>query len=650
MGAKERSSTAEDAHWGTDLCEQVREPIDGDGRTAESLGELRDLVHEAPLQIARVDRDRRLTYVNRVAGGDLGAVLGTPLLRWVDAPFRPAVAAALDRIFERGTRELIELHARGPGRSRWLCCEAGPVRRDGRVVEAVIFAIDISAQKAAQERAERLASLLSTAERISRMGSWEWEPAAGTLVWSPGLYAMLGVDPRDLEPTYEAYLSFVADEDRARVDAVVRSALERRSDFHVAARLVRADGEERIVESAGETVDEAHGRVVMVGTCVDVTEEVRAEHAVRKDEARFRSLFEDAGNGIALAGPDGTMRVANRALAELLGCEREALVGARLLDLVDPRDRDRSVELWRSVARGGADRGEIRVLRGDGEAHWVEVIVSPMRSEEEVVQVVVHVLDAEERRRAADALKRANEMLDRRVEARTRELAAANDELESFSYTVSHDLRAPLRAIDGFAAALAGEHADRLDPDGLEYLARIRAAASKTSQLVDDLLALSRVTRSAMGRRPVDLSALAGDVIEDLRETAPSRAVDVRIAPGLVAEGDTLLLRLVLENLLGNAWKFTAKKARARIEVGEAETPRGRAFFVRDDGAGFDPALAARVFAPFQRLHAEGEFEGTGIGLATVRRIVQRHGGEVWADGAPDRGATFWFTLPRPTE
>lgn len=609
---------------------------------------LHELVHEAPIQVVRVDRDRRVTYLNRVAAPQRGRILGTPLSEWIDAPYWPLTAAALDRIFDRGTHELLEVHTHGPSGPRWLRCEAGPLRRGGRVVEAVIFAIDVTPQRIVQERADRLTRLLSTAERISHVGSWEWDTRDDKLIWSPGLYALFGVGAEAFEPSYEAYLSFLAPEDRPRVDAAVRGALQRRDGFLLLERVVRADGEERLVKSAGEVVEE-HGRVVMVGTCLDVTEQERAERALRKNEARFRSLFEDAGNGIVLAEPDATILVANRALQELLGRDRDALVGVRLVELVDEADRARSVALWRKVVRGEPERAELRVVGRDGRPQWVEVVASAVRAGDEVVQVVVHVLDAEERRRAEEALRRANELLDRRVEARTRELAAANDELESFSYSVSHDLRAPLRSIDGFAAALAEDHASRLDPEGLDYLARIRAAAAKMSHLVDDLLALSRVTRSAIRRGRVDLSALARSVADDLRESAPARDVSIEVAPALVAEGDTLLLRVVLENLLGNAWKFTSRNPRALIEVGEADTPRGRAFFVRDDGAGFDPAYASRLFAPFQRLHSEGEFEGTGIGLATVRRIVQRHGGEVWADGAIARGATFWFTLPRPS-
>jgi signal transduction histidine kinase len=225
------------------------------------------------------------------------------------------------------------------------------------------------------------------------------------------------------------------------------------------------------------------------------------------------------------------------------------------------------------------------------------------------------------------------------------ELEAVNRELETFSYSVAHDLRAPLRGIDGFSQALLEDHGDRLDASGKDALQRVRAASQRMAQLIDDLLKLSRVTRSELHREPVDLSALARTIVADLQKAQPDREVIVVIAEGLAANGDPRLLRAVLENLLANAWKFTAKQPRARIEFGMTRHDGGRAYFVRDDGAGFDMAYADKLFGAFQRLHASSDFPGTGIGLATVQRIVHRHGGRVWAEGAVGRGATFYFTL-----
>jgi signal transduction histidine kinase len=227
------------------------------------------------------------------------------------------------------------------------------------------------------------------------------------------------------------------------------------------------------------------------------------------------------------------------------------------------------------------------------------------------------------------------------------ELIAANAELESFSYSVSHDLRAPLRAIDGFSRALLEDCADRLDEPGRDHLNRIHAATQRMSSLIDELLNLSRLSLAAMQTEIIDVSALARSVVGELQAAQPKRHIEVRIVDGLEASADPGLVRVALENLLSNAWKFTSGRACAHIEFGQTVADGTLAFYVRDDGAGFDPAYAGRLFGAFQRLHDVTEYAGTGIGLATVQRIVQRHGGRIWAESAVDSGATFYFTLSK---
>jgi light-regulated signal transduction histidine kinase (bacteriophytochrome) len=238
------------------------------------------------------------------------------------------------------------------------------------------------------------------------------------------------------------------------------------------------------------------------------------------------------------------------------------------------------------------------------------------------------------RTRAVEALRRANAATE-----------AANKELESFSYSVAHDLRAPLRSIDGFSQALVEDCADSLPTEGKAYLRHVRESAQHMAQLIDDLLALSRLGRAEIVRARIDLAEIARTVVTRLQRESPYRAVDVVIAAEIIAEGDARLLEVVFDNLLGNAWKFTAKRATARIEVGSVDQNGHVVCFVRDNGAGFDMAYADKLFAVFQRLHSVSEFEGTGIGLANVERIIRRHGGRIWGEGEVDRGAVFYFTL-----
>jgi len=247
--------------------------------------------------------------------------------------------------------------------------------------------------------------------------------------------------------------------------------------------------------------------------------------------------------------------------------------------------------------------------------------------------------------KAFDEQRNEEERLRERVDERTAELQRSNREMESFSYSVSHDLRAPLRAVDGFSAALMEDCADKLDDDDLQMLRRIRAAAQRMGRLIDDMLELSRVSRSVLKADHTDLGRIAREVCEELQQAEPARRVDWRVGEDLFARGDRRLLRIVLTNLIGNAWKYTGKLDRAEIEVGRTMQGGEPVFFVRDNGCGFDMAYVDNLFKPFSRLHGQGEFEGTGIGLATVQRIIERHHGRVWAEAVPGEGATFYFNL-----
>jgi light-regulated signal transduction histidine kinase (bacteriophytochrome) len=252
--------------------------------------------------------------------------------------------------------------------------------------------------------------------------------------------------------------------------------------------------------------------------------------------------------------------------------------------------------------------------------------------------------DITERKKAEEALRVLNNQLESMVGERTRDLAAANRELEAFCYSVAHDLRSPLRGIDGFSQVLLKACEDRLSDPEKDYIKRIRTASQRMAGLIDGLLELARLARMELRFADVDMSGIAAAILEELRRTYPDRVVETRVARGLRVKADERLVRALLFNLLENAWKFTEKRSPARIEFGVMKEENISAFFVRDDGAGFDMAYVDKLFKPFERLHG-AEFPGTGIGLATVQRIVQRHGGRVWAEGVVEKGAAFYFTL-----
>jgi PAS domain S-box-containing protein len=351
-----------------------------------------------------------------------------------------------------------------------------------------------------------------------------------------------------------------------------------------------------------------------------------------------------------IANADGWIHWYNLRWYDYTGTTPEQMAGWGWQSVHDPVELPQVLERWQASIATGEPFDMTFPLRGaDGVFRPFLTRGFPLKAAGgRVVQWFGTNTDVTEIKRAETLMAQLNQDLSHR----TSELEAANKELEAFAYSVSHDLRAPLRGIDGWTHALAEDYGDKLDATGREFLAQVCAEAQRMGQLIDDLLELSRVTRSEMRREPVDLSALAGEVVAKLRQYEPQRQIEIAIAPDLTAMGDSRLLRQVFENLFGNAWKFTGKKPGAKIEFGKAANYQPStinsqpAFFIRDNGAGFDMAYSKKLFAPFQRLHRMNEFPGTGIGLATVQRIIHRHGGQVRAEAVREQGATFYFTLP----
>ncbi len=407
---------------------------------------------------------------------------------------------------------------------------------------------------------------------------------------------------------------------------------------------LRKDQSEFPVEISLSPIETDNGRLV-ASAIRDITDRKRAEEKVAELNARFRSLLETAPDAMVLAGADGRMVLVNAQTEKLFGYARAELLGNTVDMLVPPRFRgkhpqQRSQYFADPKVRPMGAGLELYGLRKDGSEFPVEISLSPIETDDGRL-VSSAIRDITDRKQAEDTVRELNESQQRHAV----QVEAANKELEAFSYSVSHDLRAPLRSIDGFSMALVEDYAGQLDVEGKGLLDRIRAATKRMAQLIDDLLNLARVTRTEMRYEVVDLSAMANAVLADLQSGDPERYVECVVGDHVIGHGDSRLLRVVLENLLGNAWKFTMNKPQARIELGMSREDGAPVYFVRDDGPGFDMAYVDKLFGTFQRLHAATEFPGTGIGLASVRRIIQRHGGRTWAEGAVGKGATFSFTL-----
>jgi PAS domain S-box-containing protein len=385
----------------------------------------------------------------------------------------------------------------------------------------------------------------------------------------------------------------------------------------------------------------------LAGLYAVAIERKRVEEALRESEEKFRNLAEQSPNMIFI-NKKGRVVYANKKCEEFMGYKREEFYSPDFdfLALIAPESKD-LIKLRFSKHTEGEEVTPYEYVLVTKEGRKIEAILSTKLIKYEGESAILGtVTDIAERKRAEEQIQKLNKSL----ELQAKELQLANKELEAFSYSVSHDLRAPLRAIDGFSKALLEDYHEKLEEQGRDYLTRVRTSTRHMTQLIDDLLNLSLVMRAKIRRKKTNLSKLARTISKELQKAEPQREVEFVIPEGVYAHGDPRLLRRVLENLLGNAWKFTANHPRATIEFGATKKGSDTVYFVRDDGAGFDITYANRLFIPFQRLHSTAEFSGSGIGLAIASRIINRHGGRIWAEGQVEKGATFYFTLKQEKE
>jgi PAS domain S-box-containing protein len=389
-----------------------------------------------------------------------------------------------------------------------------------------------------------------------------------------------------------------------------------------------------LIEELRHYSEELEGRV-----------EVRTQE-LKDSQEQYRRIVDTAQEGIWVTDSEYRTSFVNIRMAEMLGYTVEEMLAMPPLAIIDQEDLPLALANREQRQQGIKEQYETKLRHKDERTLWALISTTPLTDNNgQYIGTLGMLADITSRKQAEEQILKLNLELEQRVIERTAQLQTANKELEAFSYSVSHDLRAPLRSIDGFSQALLEDCADQLNSEGRSYLQRVRSAAQRMAELIDDMLKLAQVTRAELKREPVDLKQLSEAVAGELVKSQPEREVNFVFQDNLMTTGDPYLLRIALENLLGNAWKFTGKKQHAHIEVGKIDDSGQCVYFVRDDGPGFDMTYADKLFGAFQRLHGATEFEGTGIGLATVQRIIHRHGGRIWANAAVGQGATFYFTL-----
>ena len=623
--------------------------VETSGIPAVDAGLLAAVFDASPALVYVKDRQNRFTFANpalcRLFGCAREELLGRTTHDMLPAAVADQHRANDERVLREGTALQVEETNEEPDGTHTYLTLKYPLRSAaGDVVAVCGISTDITEQRRREDTAvlgeETLRSLLNAITESAFLMSVDGtvlaanETAAARV--GVGLDELVGADVYGFIPAE------VAERRRHWVRQVVESGEPVRFEDERGGRILLNS----VYPGRG---DAGIDRLAVFGH--DITELRAAELMLEASEQYFRLIAENATDVVFRASNDGVAEWMSPSVGALVGWRPDELVGRPFVEFVHPDDRETLLSGQASVLAGTPARYDVRVRTKAGDYRWVSVALRPILDEDGTVIGGAggwHDIQAEVE--AREALAELNARLEERVRARTEQLKAANEELEAFAYSVSHDLRAPLRAIDGFSQIVLDDEGATLSDPARANLERVRAGVARMAQLIDAMLTLSRLSRRPLEVRDVDLSAAATAAVERLRQKDPERHVRAAIADGCGVKADAELMDVVLDNLLGNAWKFTSGAEPATIEFGATDAGGERVFFVRDDGAGFDSRYAGKLFQPFQRLHADTEFPGSGVGLATVRRIISRLGGRCWAAGEVGEGATFFFTVGTPVD
>jgi PAS domain S-box-containing protein len=615
------------------------------------------LVENAPDMIVRFDSHLRYIYCNRAVERQLGVpantLIGkTPLEIGNLTEKNEFIQRALTKVLETGTELEVEQSVPTPTGLKYYQTRIVPERdSQGRIESLLAISRDITEHEQMEDALrESEAQFRAIVEDMPGI-VYSFSPKRGGVYYSPRVLDVFGYSPEELYAQPMLWNNSIHPDDLPRIQQIIRETANGKP-FHVEYRIRDAYGQWLWFDDRSFRYQMDNGDVIINGLAMDITEHKQAEEALREAHWRMESIIESTRVGTWEWNVQTGETVFNEVWAQIAGYSLAELAPVNIRTwaaLAHPEDRQQSDDLLKRHFAGELPYYDYECRMEHKDGHWIWIhdrgqVITRTADGKPLMMFGTHT-DITERKLSEMKIRQLNAELERRVLERTRQLEAINKELEAFNYSVSHDLRAPLRRIKIFTQALQDDN-NLQSPESLHMIERIVVSVERMNALVEALLKLARFSRSEIKRQAVDLSAMVQRIAAELQQNQPARPVEFVIAEGITVNGDAQLLQIVLENLLDNALKFTAKNASARIEFGLAPQVDGSAAcFVRDNGAGFNMEYAHRLFGTFQRLHSEEEFPGIGIGLATVQRIIHRHGGRVWAEGAVGVGAVVYFTV-----